>query len=68
MNIAQVNYVRHRFRSNPDWEELARQHPKLVAGLHQLPDETGVRRCNVLIRQMFLDAKRECGAAEAGGE
>ena len=62
MNPAQVKYIRLRFQTNPHWEELARHHPGLVAGLNALPDEMLIRRCNWLIREIFDDAKRECGA------
>ncbi len=61
MNPAQVTYIQQRFYGNPHWEDMAKHHPRLVAGLRKLPDETLIRHCNSMIVEMFEDTKRECG-------
>ena len=55
----QAQFIRIGFQTTPGWEELAETNPRFVQALEALPDETILRRCNVMLQEMFDDVKRE---------
>ena len=53
---AQGDYIRTMFESNPAYDELIEGHPLVKVALDMLPDTSGIKACNVIMRDVFDDA------------
>ena len=68
LTAEQVEAVRQRFYSTAGWTKLKLQETFFAKALEDLPDETKMRRCNSLWREMFEDARRDAILATESGE
>jgi len=55
LNDAQAHLIRLRFHDTKEWDELAKCFPKFAEALDLLPDMSGFRYCNVMLRNMVVD-------------
>lgn len=58
----QAVYIRACFTSNPEWDRIKIIEPRVVKALEMLPDLSGVNDCNILWREIFIDAVEQAKA------
>ena len=49
--------IQIRMRNTSGWGGIVAYHPKFAAAIDALPDETGIARVNVMLRDVYTDCK-----------